>query len=139
MPAGVDDRDADVWEPLIAVADAAGGDWPQIARDTAVTLVTRSQEDTPSLGVNLLSDIRNVFGDVGAQPTESLLRWLNDMEEAPWGDLRGRELDGRRLAAMLKPYDIRPEVIRDGKRSFRGYRRADFEDAWQRYLPPLDE
>ncbi len=29
MPAGIEDRDADVWEALLAVADAAGGDWPQ--------------------------------------------------------------------------------------------------------------
>ena len=28
MPDGVTDRPADVWEPLLAVADAAGGDWP---------------------------------------------------------------------------------------------------------------
>ena len=29
MPAGIADRDADVWEPLLAIADAAGGDWPE--------------------------------------------------------------------------------------------------------------
>lgn len=28
MPEGVTDRPADVWEPLLAVADAAGGHWP---------------------------------------------------------------------------------------------------------------
>src|SRR3954454_20939214 len=27
MPDNINDRDADVWEPLLAVADAAGGDW----------------------------------------------------------------------------------------------------------------
>ena len=28
MPEGIEDRNADVWEALLAVADAAGGDWP---------------------------------------------------------------------------------------------------------------
>ena len=55
MPAGVDDRDADVWEALLAVADLVGGHWPQTARVTAVTVVTASREAKPnSLGVMLL-------------------------------------------------------------------------------------
>src|SRR5208283_3662704 len=42
MPDSVTDRDADVWESLLAVADLAGGDWPHVARVAAVTLVTAS-------------------------------------------------------------------------------------------------
>src|SRR5262249_52846618 len=62
MPEGVTDRDADVWEALIAVADAAGGDRPRRAREAAKAIVKRSKESTPSLGIRLLSDLRNVFG-----------------------------------------------------------------------------
>jgi uncharacterized protein DUF3631 len=39
LPIEIQDRDADVWEPLLAIADAIGGDWPAKARVTAVTLV----------------------------------------------------------------------------------------------------
>ena len=33
-----EDRNADVWEALFAIADAAGGDWPKKAREAAVAL-----------------------------------------------------------------------------------------------------
>src|SRR5262249_15747210 len=39
MPTGVEDRAADCWEPLLAIADATGGHWPDIARKAAVELV----------------------------------------------------------------------------------------------------
>ena len=51
LPAGVEDRDADVWESIIAVADTAGGDWPERARAAAVALVAVGKEAEPSLGV----------------------------------------------------------------------------------------
>ena len=33
MPNGIRDRDADVWEALLAVADVAGRNWPERARN----------------------------------------------------------------------------------------------------------
>jgi hypothetical protein len=67
-----------------------------------------------------------------------LLEALHAMEEAPWGSLRGEALDARGLARLLKPYGVKPEKLREGNDTFRGYRRASFEDAWARYLsaPP---
>ena len=62
LPDGVADRDGDVWESLLAVADVAAGDWPTRARVTAVAAVTDSKEHPPSLGIRLLSDLRIVFG-----------------------------------------------------------------------------
>jgi len=56
IPAAVVDRDADVWESLLAVADLAGAHWPNLARATAVTLVTAANRREPSLGVLLLRD-----------------------------------------------------------------------------------
>jgi hypothetical protein len=140
MPEGVSDRPADVWEPLLAVAEAAGGTWPERARVTAVTLVTRSQGDQGSLRVSLLGDIRSVFNKEGnsqrpSLPTVDLLDGLLGLDESLWSDLKGKPLDGRKLAVFLKPYDIAPELIREGDKSFRGYRRSAFLDAWDRYLP----
>lgn len=136
LPDGIVDRDADVWEALLAIAEAAGGDWPQRARVAAVTLVTASKEGTPSLGVRLLKDVRLAFDQQSALPTESLLARLNKMDEAPWGDLRGKPLDARALARLLKPYGVSPATIRtDGSTTMKGYRQSDLHDAWQRYLP----
>jgi hypothetical protein len=62
MPDGVTDRAADVWEPLLAIADAAGEDWPKLAREACTELVTAAKTtDSGSLGVRLLADLRAVF------------------------------------------------------------------------------
>jgi hypothetical protein len=134
MPESIKDRDADVWEPLLAVADLAGGDWPQRARVAAVTLVTLSKESTPSLGVKLLQDIKTVFKDEDQVGTKDLLHGLHALDESPWGDLRGKPLDERGLASRLRPYEIKPTTIRVWTETKKGYRRADFIDAWSRYL-----
>ena len=138
MPHGIADRAADVWEALIAVADLAGGDWPARARAAAVALVASSKAKSPSLGIRLLADIRAVIGTAEQMTTTALLEALNALEEAPWGDLRGKELDSRRLARMLSPYDVKPCKLRTGTTTANGYQRADLHDAWQRYLslPP---
>lgn len=135
MPAGVEDRDADVWEPLLTIADALGGDWPSKARVAAVTLVTESKVSTPSLGIRLLADIRHVMDDEKTMTTESLISGLIALDEAPWGDLRGGPLNPRRLAALLQPYEIRSKTVRIGDNTAKGYTRAELWDAWERYLP----
>lgn len=136
MPDGIRDRDADVWEPLLAIADAAGGDWPRRTRVTAVTLVTHSKAGTPSLGVRLLSDLKTIFANRETLFTEQILERLNQMEEAPWGDLRGKPLDSRGLSRMLSKYGVKPKPVRIGDRVGRGYAAADLHDSWSRYLPP---
>lgn len=136
MPEGINDRDADVWEALLAVADAAGGDWPERARVAAVALVADSKRGTPSLGIKLLADLRVVFGRAEHLATEDILGELHKLEESPWGDLRGKPLDARGLAQRLRPYDIKPTTVRIGASTPKGYRREDLHDAWQRYLGP---
>jgi len=134
MPPGVEDRAADVWESLLAVADLAGADWPERARVAAVTLVTDAKRASPSLGIRLLSDLRETFGDRDALATETILTALHTIEEAPWGDLRGKPLDSRRLANYLRPYGVSSKVVRIGVSTARGYSREDLWDAWVRYL-----
>lgn len=142
MPEGIEDRPADCWEPLLAVADAAGGDWPERGRAAAVALVAQAAEGPQTLGVRLLQDIADLFTrmPVGHLATEVLLEALAEVEEAPWGDLRGKPLDARGLARRLKPYDITSKSVRVNDRVVRGYSREDLHDAWSRYLPtpPLD-
>jgi hypothetical protein len=56
MPEAIQDRDADIWEALLTVADLAGGHWPKTARCSAVALVADSKAGEPSMGVLLLRD-----------------------------------------------------------------------------------
>src|SRR6185436_10045876 len=104
-----------------------------------VTLVTQSKESTPSLGVRLLGDLQKVFGDAESLHTETVLNKLHNLDEAPWGDLRGKPLDHRGLANRLRPYDIKPKLVRIGSSVSRGYKREDLHDAWLRYLPASPE
>jgi hypothetical protein len=135
MPDGVADRDADVWEALLAVADAAGGHWPDRARAAAQALVAEAKSSTPSLGVKLLSDLKVIFAGASHLSTEAILRKLAALDESPWGDLRGKPLDSRGLASRLRPYGIRSGSVRDEEFVVKGYRRADLFDAWERYVP----
>ncbi|RAU99476.1 DUF3631 domain-containing protein [Mycolicibacter senuensis] len=139
LPDSVTDRDADVWEALLAVADLAGGDWPQRARGAAVALVAASKQKVPSVGVLLLRDIRQAFTDLGADQltTEQLLSELNRMDESPWSTIRrGEPLDSRGLSQRLSKYGIGSK-LHAGERGLRGYTTSQFVDAWSRYLPDI--
>jgi hypothetical protein len=133
LPHQIQDRDADIWEPLIAIADAVGGDWRRRSRTAAIALVSASKESEPSTGIRLLSDLRTVFGDAQEMPTETILRELHALKEAPWNDLKGKPLNDRGLAQRLRQYEVRPIVLAGG--SQRGYKREALYDAWNRYLP----
>lgn len=141
MPDEIEDRNADVWEPLLAVADLAGGEWPQRARVAAVTLVTQTSDPTRSLGLSLLADMRAIFNteQVTTLATERVLHDLHELPEAPWATLRGVGLDARGLARLLSRYGISPKPVRTHAGVARGYHRDDFEDPWLRYLPHTGE
>jgi hypothetical protein len=135
MPDGIEDRPADVWEPLLAVADLAGKHWPERSRRSAVALVAQSSDHGGSLGVMLLRDLRDIFGDADRLPTEIILARLIKLEESPWGDLRGKPLDARGLARRLGKYGVQPKRMRDGESVVRGYEAAELSDPFNRYLP----
>ena len=92
MPEGVEDRDADRWEALLAVADLAGGHWPEIARAAAVADVADKPGEKESQGVLLLTDIRGIFmannhyasNNKPALKTPILVSKLAAIEESPW-------------------------------------------------------
>jgi len=135
MPPEIQDRDADVWEALITVADLAGGDWPDRARQAAIASIDAAKETEPSYGIQLLTDLRAVFGDADKLATETILKALHERDESPWRDIKGKPLDGRGLARRLREYGIKSRTVRIGNATPRGYERADFHDAWARYLP----
>lgn len=141
LPEGIVDRPAEVWEPLISVADRAGGHWPTDARAACVALCKVAKDRRQSLGVRLLGDLRTIFGDALALHVKTIIERLIDGEhhgleaDAPWGDLRGNPLSKRALASMLSRYDVHPVKVTIGGISLQGYRREHLWDAWVRYLP----
>ena len=150
LPDGVEDRKAEIWEPLLAVADQAGGHWSETARVTCVEFCAATDYRRTSLGVRLLADLREIFGGADALPTHVILARLcgtepygTDIqgepvyiaEDAPWSELRGRPLDSRGLARLLDKYEVRSKKIKQSGKSLQGYRREHLLDAWHRYLP----
>ena len=134
VPAALDDRAADGWEPLLAVADAAGGHWPRSARVAAVALSAgRNTPDDGTLGVRLLADVRTVFRGERMTSRE-LTAALVELEPSPWADIRGKPLSQHVLSRMLGDYGVRSKSIRlpDGSTP-KGYERCQFVDAWGRY------
>jgi hypothetical protein len=137
MPATLINRARDNWHPLLAIADCAGGDWPDIARIAATTLSSGAEEQ--SKGVKLLAGIRRVLDVCGRIriSSDSLCRALSDLEDGTCSDhVDDHLLTTRRLAIELKPFGISPRVFREGNRTPRGYAWDQFEDAFARYLPP---
>jgi hypothetical protein len=143
----LEDRAADTWEPLIAIADLAEGDWPARPCDAAATMTQAEaqQEEDTAAGVRLLADLRQVFFAAGAEAlyTSTILEALHRLEDAPWADWYGHPLATRDLARLLRPYQVESKDIREHGTGTpcKGYVRADLHDAWARYLPlhPLHE
>ncbi|WUI00964.1 DUF3631 domain-containing protein [Spirillospora sp. NBC_00431] len=132
----VEDRAADTWEPLVVVADHAGGHWPDRARGAVLALTAEAEGNGEmSTRLRLLTDCRTAFGTDSALPTATLLDRLKTDPEAPWCDYGPTGLTAMKLGTILREYEIRSDTIRFQTGQAKGYRRADFTDAWARYCP----
>jgi hypothetical protein len=123
MPDGVTDRPAEIWEPLLAIADTAGGHWPDTARNACRHFVLNTGPQITSPGIRMLADLRDLFThhQTDRLPTKTILTELLNLDEAPWGDLHGKPLDARRLARELGRYGARPVTFETGEGSTKGY------------------
>jgi hypothetical protein len=113
LPAGVIGRASEIWSPLLAVADVAGGSWPQRARDAAVAAVQCAAETQsppqPSPGL-ALEDVRAVWpGATERVSTRVILDALRAMPGRPWAAFLEGGGGSRRLIGML---GITPERLR---------------------------
>jgi hypothetical protein len=136
IPADLTDRAADIWEPLFALADLAGGPWPQSARDSAVHLTSKAQDHNATAALFL--DIMAAFNEGNTERifTRDLLQFINADPDLPWSALRdGKPMTELRLAGLLRPYGVRPKLIWVNRKALRGYLRTDFDDLFPRYIP----
>ncbi|MEU9259742.1 DUF3631 domain-containing protein [Streptomyces sp. NPDC048212] len=139
----VEDRAADTWEPLVIVAELAGGPWPRRARVACARMVAAemaTEEDHPG-GARILADIRRIFAaqrEVDSLSTEDLLHHLRQDPEGPWAEWGRGGLNARDLGRLLRDFDVRPGNVRmaDGTQR-KGYTRNKFLDSWRRYCPTV--
>ena len=143
---------SDNWAMQVAIADLAGGKWPELARNAegVVTKEGRSQDDMHDR-IKLLADIEYLFERerVTKFHSETLVGLLKGLEDRPWGQWQGKGLSKWQLADLLKPFKVYPASVKIGGVVLGGYQLAWFkEDAFVRYHarmqacrrpPPPDE
>ncbi|MFG1915008.1 DUF3631 domain-containing protein [Micromonospora sp. NPDC048898] len=137
----LDNREADLWEPLLILADAAGGAWPTRARQAAVSLI--KAEDGIAVedrSLDLLRDIKRLWPKENGKwatvvSTSDLLELLHSVEESSWDRHDyGRPITDRQVADLLRGYSIAPRLINVKGKRFRGYRLEMFKEVSARYL-----
>ncbi|MCL1824371.1 MAG: DUF3631 domain-containing protein [Betaproteobacteria bacterium] len=138
LPQSLNDRAQDNWEPLLAIADVAGGIWPDTARRAAIA-ISGGADEVATIGNKLLSDIMEVFEakHVERITTKELIDALCDDDEKPWATYnRGKRISPRQVSTKLAGYGIRSKDLRLSAYVVnKGYERKQFEDAFTRYLP----
>lgn len=137
IPTSLNDRAADNWRPLIAIADLLGDGWPEKARRAAVAL-SGAPDDTDEAGEQLIADLQTIFETHGEKlSSEEIVRLLKALPERPWGEWSdGRGFTQRALATLLKGFGLESRNVKfaDGKVK-KGYHRDQFTDVFSRYTP----
>ena len=137
LPESLNDRQQDNWEPLLAIAQVVGGDWPDKALKAALKL-SGTESMAQTIGTELLADIRAIFEsrNIDRIKTADLIDALCDDDEAPWCAYnRGKAISSRQIAKRLKDYGITSGTIRISGTTAKGYLLADFTEAFSRYIP----
>lgn len=132
-PEGLHNRDAELCEPLLQVADAAGGHWPTSAREALLAVLqneTTEEEREADVPIThrLLADMQVVFAEAGnppSLPTTDLTEGLLTLPNSPWSELwPNHGAVARELAALVAPLGLTPVNVRQGAKVLKGYKRA---------------
>ena len=146
FPDALHDRARDAWESLLAIANAAGGEWAGRggrAWKSCEHFAATSEGDEGGAREMLLADLRAIFEADGwpeAIPSATIVERLRDMEGRPWSEWkRGKPITVRQLASLLRPFDVHPR----NHRAPGGQSKAYFLDAlrpvFDAYLPNKGE
>jgi putative DNA primase/helicase len=137
LPDGFDNRLADNWRIMLAIADLAGGTYPKAARKAAVKL---SHVPEPDEGIRLLEAFCEVFVTQATITSQAMMERLGADPTGEWCNFRGRgPITQRQIAAILRDFDIHTVVLHPPRKAgpaAKGYRREQFADAFERNLSP---
>jgi hypothetical protein len=133
------DREFDIWEPLLVIAEAAGAHWPDDAHEAAIVLCSPDPTESEPHRLTALRDVHDVWTE--AEPfmyTATILERLHELDDRPWSDYYGKKLTGRKLAKFLAAYGVEPRP-EPGPDRRNGYYHQDLQEPWERYATPPDE
>lgn len=133
----LNDRDAELWIPLFTMCSLISPERTEelrtCARELSGTKIEDDADDSYSL--TLLRDLRAVWPEsTDKYETSLLIDKLKALEESPWSE---HQLTPRKLARMLKPFDVGPKTIRIGERLAKGYIWSELEELFTLYLENL--
>lgn len=137
LPSGAFNRLADNWRPLFAVAEIAGGDWPQRAAVAFAKLNSQDDADAQGLGVMLLADVRQAFEENRAEKmfSKTLVETLCAMSDRQWPEAhRGKPITETWLAHRLRSFGVSSRTLRIGDNRAKGYELGDLTEIFERYL-----
>lgn len=144
LPEELGDRGQEVWEPMFAIAQVAGGDWPERVHRASLEMQTGLAVEDENVAVQLLADLRLIFDEERRDRLRSdelckRLRALEDRDWGTWGSRRQEPgLHPRDLSRQLRRFGIRPSTIRFADKTAKGYKQEQFEESWERYLSSSD-
>ncbi len=104
-----------------------------------LTNANNADMEHDSIGIRLLLDIKKTFEERGVEELASttLIDALVAIEESPWREWsKDRPLSKMKLASLLRPFNVYPGQMADGKA--RGYRFSAFAECFASYIPPQD-
>jgi hypothetical protein len=135
LPESLNDRAAEGWEPLFAIADLSGPEWGKEARDAAIIL-SGEEEEEATYSLMALAEIEKLLGSSLTIGTAEIIEALNKEDQLPFGDWRkGEGINARALAKILKPFGIRPKKVRLSSGETRqGFHRSQLEESFRRWL-----
>ncbi len=146
IPPEMDDRQADFCTPLLSIAEAAGGPWPERARQALLGVLTGHDQWDKSIELTLLRDLKAIFDEhlasnpiepIGKQEISSaeLVGALLRIEGGPWREItQGKPLSQHKLARLLEPFEIAPGKVGPSHARKNGYTRGQFTRTWKAYL-----
>jgi len=140
QPEGFMNRTASNWQLMFAIADSLGDEAGARARIIAQHIA--GVTDMASAGVALLQDIKTMFeaSTLDHLTSKAIVNNLTADPEKRWAEWsRGRPITEKGVATLLHEYHIVSRNVGSRDAQSKGYRKADFEDAWRRYLPPAEE
>ena len=133
MPDELKNRRSDNWQLQLAIADLAREDWGDKARAAAIRI--ESGSDSRTANARALAATRTVFESIKDISSEDLIRTITADPDSEWAEWKaGKPITQNQLARLLKPYGIAPDRVRIDGRQVRGYSRAWFIEAWERWL-----
>lgn len=140
IPEGLSGRDIDNWEPMLALAEVAGDDWPKRARAAAVWFcAVKAMTKQDSLALRLLKELVEYLQEVQKASTSQIYQHLANKSGAPWRDFKFFNESWIRTTLYEFPGAPRQGRIRIGQIREQGFHIDWFGELIERYLPPAIE